>query len=84
MNRRPLRSRLLATVLGGALRGGPALAAGLAVVSAGGCQLRAVTPALPENATPPPFTLASTGGTLDSAAALAKGPLVLIFYRGHW
>lgn len=27
---------------------------------------------------------AVNGSTFASAAALAKGPLVLVFYRGHW
>jgi hypothetical protein len=30
------------------------------------------------------FSLPSTDGMLDSPAALMQGPLVLIFYRGHW
>ncbi len=38
-----------------------------------------------EGASLPPFTLADSDGTpVASAALLAKGPLVLSFYRGKW
>lgn len=33
----------------------------------------------------PPFTLTKVGGnSVDSAALLARGPLVVTFYRGRW
>jgi len=54
------------------------------VVGSVGCRLTATGPALPVAARPAGFVLASTQGPLDSAAAVAQGPLVLIFYRGHW
>lgn len=89
MNKRSVNLRC-----GGRLRSA-ALAGGLWLASAGGlgtaglvglagCRLHATGPALAEAARPASFTLPSTSGTLDSAAALAQGPLVLIFYRGHW
>ena len=75
MNKRSVNLRC-----GGRLRSA-ALAGGLWLA---GCRLHATGPALAEAARPASFTLPSTSGTLDSAAALAQGPLVLIFYRGHW
>ena len=83
MPRRRMTSPLLGPMFAGLLRLRPGLVmAGLGGLA--GCQLHAASPALPAAATPAAFTTGSTGGTLDSAAALAKGPLVLIFYRGHW
>ena len=41
--------------------------------------------ALAVGAPTPPIELASADGTTwRGAAALASGPLVLVFYRGHW
>ena len=63
---------------------GPVLAGWLSVVfGAAGC-LHGTAPALRVEATPAEFSLPSTRGMLDSRAAVAQGPLVLIFYRGHW
>lgn len=76
-----LRGGMLAGLLGLG-RGAPLGTAGL--VGLAGCMLHATGPTLETAATPASFTLPSTGGTLDSAAAVARGPLVLIFYRGHW
>jgi hypothetical protein len=40
---------------------------------------------LATNATAPEFTLAAqTGEATTLASALANGPVVLVFYRGHW
>lgn len=83
MPRRRLTSPLLGPMFAGVLRLSPALVtAGLGGLA--GCQLHAASPSLPAAATPAAFTVGSTEGGLDSAAALVKGPLVLIFYRGHW
>lgn len=83
MPRRHNRSWLLGSVFARVLHTSPALMTA-SLGSLAGCQLHAASPTLPTAATPPTFTVASTEGTLDSAAALAKGPLVLIFYRGHF
>jgi len=32
----------------------------------------------------PDFTLEGTTGRFHLADALAKGPVLLVFYRGHW
>ncbi len=41
--------------------------------------------ALGVGATAPAFALSgSQGDTVDSAALLRQGPLVLTFFRGHW
>lgn len=83
--RRSVKSRLRAGALAGVLRLGLGSAVGLGALGGlAGCHLRATGPALASTATPAPFTLASTQGRLDSAVAVEKGPLVLIFYRGHW
>lgn len=68
-----LRSVGLAGLLGLALLGGPL-----------GCRLSPKAVPATEQALITPFVAESTLGRLDSAAALAQGPLVLIFYRGHW
>ncbi len=54
-------------------------------------QARRTTPpvglehALAEGATAPDFSVALTGGTrFVLAEALRRGPVVLVFYRGHW
>ncbi len=40
---------------------------------------------VPTGQTAPPFSLASHDGTTVSLdSLLARGPAVLIFYRGHW
>jgi hypothetical protein len=48
------------------------------------CRLAPAGRPLPTAATAPAFHLESTVGPLDVRAALAAGPLVLLFYRGHW
>ena len=48
------------------------------------CALRGVVAPLEVGPTAPPVLLASTDGPQDSRQALQRGPLVLIFYRGHW
>ena len=60
------------------------LSVGAATVLGGAGCLHGTAPALAVEATPAEFSLPSTGGMLDSRAAVAQGPLVLIFYRGHW
>ncbi len=74
------RARTLGRVLGSALRIG---ALGGLIINGAGC-LHGTAPALRVEATPDMFSLPSTDGMLDSPAALMQGPLVLIFYRGHW
>ncbi len=56
----------------------------LLMATQGACRLHTTgsQPAL--RAAAPALLLESSLGPLDSRAALAHGPLVLIFYRGHW
>lgn len=61
--------------------GGAALAL-LAIVAA--CHLTPKAPPLLAAATAPQFAVESTLGPQSSQAALARGPLLLVFYRGHW
>lgn len=49
-----------------------------------GCALVPKAVPLTEQAAPQPFTLASNQGPLSSSDALARGPLVVLFYRGHF
>ena len=56
----------------------------LTLLAGAGCRLRPEGQPLPLHAAAPPFEVASTAGTLDARAALATGPLVLVFYRGDW
>lgn len=77
--------RLRSGMLAGALwLGGRAGLGAAGLLSLAACQLHSTGHTLETAAIPASFTLPSTEGTLDSAAALSKGPLVLIFYRGHW
>jgi len=58
----------------------------LGLVAAGnaGC-LSTRGPSVPQGATAPSFTLKSHLGTDVSLDALAaRGPVVIVFYRGHW
>lgn len=48
------------------------------------CRLHTTTPPLAAQAVTPAFTLDSTAGSLSAQSALSSGPLVLVFYRGHW
>lgn len=48
------------------------------------CRLHTTTPPLAAQAAAPAFTLDSTAGSLSAQSALSSGPLVLVFYRGHW
>lgn len=49
-----------------------------------GCALRGVKAPLAASGIAPALALPSTDGPMDSRAALAQGPLVLVFYRGDW
>ena len=51
---------------------------------ASACQLKRTGPSLPPQSMAPPVVLESTRGPLDTQAAISRGPLVLVFYRGHW
>ena len=68
--------------IGAALRLG-ALALVVATTLAA-CRLTTKTPPLLAQAAGPAFAIDSTLGPLSSQEALSRGPLVLIFYRGHW
>lgn len=48
------------------------------------CRLTPTGSPLSAQAMAPPMVLASTLGQLNSQSALASGPLVLVFYRGHF
>jgi len=48
------------------------------------CRLTSTGSPLLAQATAPAMVLESTLGPLNSQSALAGGPLVLVFYRGHW
>lgn len=59
------------------------LLAALIFVGAG-CHVKTTGEPLALETLAPPVKLSSTMGELDSRQALARGPLVLVFYRGHW
>ena len=60
-----------------------AIPLGLMAGCLGRLETRANPPSISERA--PGFTLTSDSGQRVSLnAALAKGPVVLVFYRGHW
>lgn len=59
-------------------------AAGLLLATQGGCRLQTTGSQPAVQTAAPAALLDSSLGVLDSRAALARGPLVLIFYRGHW
>jgi hypothetical protein len=55
-----------------------------ALVLGAGCRVSPRGTPLAEQTVAAPFTAQSSLGELDAGAALGRGPLVLIFYRGHW
>lgn len=62
-----------------------ALMLGVGVLALGlGCRVSPKGTPVAEQAVAVPFTAKSSLGELDLTAALGRGPLVLIFYRGHW
>ena len=51
----------------------------------GGCSVSTRGPSAPQGAPAPSFTLQSHQGKEVSLDALAaRGPVVVVFYRGHW
>ena len=75
-----VRGRVAARALAGAI------ASALAVGTAWGCRLHTEgdAPAAAQ-ALAPDFVLPShAGGTVSLSSLLARGPAVLVFYRGHW
>lgn len=60
------------------------LGTALFALTAGGCRLATVGSPLATQTAAPAATLESTLGPLSTQSALAQGPLVLVFYRGHW
>lgn len=61
------------------------LALGLGVLALGlGCRVSPKGTPVAEQTVAVPLTAQSSLGELDMTAALDRGPLVFIFYRGHW
>jgi hypothetical protein len=58
----------------------------LPLVVLAGCGVTGLQPSRPVvSETAQPFALASSEGrTVSLAESLAGGPVVLVFYRGHW
>lgn len=62
-----------------------ALLLGVGVLALGlGCRVSPKGTPVAEQTVAAPFTATSSLGELDLTAALGRGPVVLIFYRGHW
>ena len=59
---------------------------GLSLVVLAGCSVTGLQATRPvASQTAQPFALASSEGrTVSLAESLAGGPVVLVFYRGHW
>ena len=58
--------------------------AALLTATLSACRLKTTGAPLALQAATPATLLDSTLGPQSSQSALAQGPLVLVFYRGHW
>lgn len=66
----------------------PSIVAGLALgmsLGAVGCRLQTEQGSVQVEQTAPDFSLTAQDGTsVDLASLVARGPAILVFYRGHW
>lgn len=54
-------------------------------VGAVGCRLQTEQESVQVEPTAPDFSLTAQDGTdVDLASLVARGPAILVFYRGHW
>jgi len=61
------------------------LAFATAVLASVGCRLKSTGKPVASEAIAPEFTLPDQDGNVTSLAGMrANGPVVLVFYRGHW
>lgn len=71
--------------LGLVLGTGALASAGLVLATASGCRLHTEAAPVAEQARAPELELpAHDGRTVSLGQLLARGPAVLVFYRGHW
>ncbi len=73
--RRSLRSRAHGLLSGVVLAG---------CLATSGCALHPKAPPLAAQSALATFSVHSSQGQLSAADALQNGPLVVLFYRGHW
>jgi hypothetical protein len=72
-------------MLGLGLGTGALVSAGLVLATASGCRLHTEAAPVAEQARAPELELlAHDGRTVSLDQLLARGPAVLVFYRGHW
>lgn len=58
---------------------------GLAALAAVGCRLQSRGTPVADETAAPEFSLPDQDGNVTSLAGMrANGPVVLVFYRGHW
>lgn len=61
------------------------LALATAVLASAGCRLKSTGTPVASETSAPDFTLPDQDGKVTGLAGLrANGPVVLVFYRGHW
>lgn len=61
-----------------------AIGAALLLAALPACKLNTAEAPLATQVQAPAIKLASSLGEVSTQTALAQGPMVLIFYRGHW
>lgn len=72
-------------VVSGRLEAGALASAGLVLATASGCRLHTEQVPVAEQTRAPKLELpAHDGRTVTLEQLLARGPAVLVFYRGHW
>jgi len=65
--------------------GAPGYVGAVLAISGAGCRLHTEAAPVAEQARAPDFELpAHDGRTVTLAELVARGPAVLVFYRGHW
>ena len=77
--------RVMVRALAGRLEASALASAALVLATATGCRLETAEAPVPAQALAPELSLlAHDGRTVTLDQLLARGPAVLVFYRGHW
>lgn len=82
---RRVASIVMVSAVAGRLEASALASAALVLATATGCRLETAEAPVPAQALAPELSLlAHDGRTVTLDQLLARGPAVLVFYRGHW